>query len=101
MIFDLFFSCLAAPFRVRFRLRLRLRARLFPSFKVKDIKFASPGSLNPWVAAGGREAIRIKIELVHFQFPEGSFSVRFILNDEGFRKNAHDRPNESKFRDRQ
>ena len=56
---DLFFSCLAAPFRVRFRLRIRLRARLFQSFKVKDIKFASPGSLNPWVAAGGREAIRI------------------------------------------
>ncbi len=57
--FLLVFSYLAAPFRVRFRLRARLRALLFPSFKVKHIKLESPGSLNPCVAAGGREAIRI------------------------------------------
>ena len=40
--FLLVFSYLAAPFRVRFRLRARVRALLFPSFKVKDIKFESP-----------------------------------------------------------
>ena len=52
-------SCFAAPFRLRVRLRARLRALLFATFKVKDIKVESPGSLNPWVAAGGREAIII------------------------------------------
>ena len=31
----------------------------FGNLQVEKIKVESPGSLNPWVAAGGREAIRI------------------------------------------
>ncbi len=57
----MFFLIFAAPFRVRFCLRDRLRALLFATFKVKDIKVQSPGSLNAWVAAEGREAIRINL----------------------------------------
>ena len=45
-----------------FRLRARLRALLFAIFTVKHMRVESPGSLNPWVAAGGGEVIRIKVE---------------------------------------
>ena len=34
-------------------------APLFCNLQVENIKVESPGCLNPWVAAGGREAIRI------------------------------------------
>ena len=55
-------TCLFSCFLLRFLcvfLFVLIFAPVFPSFKVKDIKFENPGSLNPWVAAGGREAIRI------------------------------------------
>ena len=35
------------------------RALASATCKLKQLKVESPGSLKPWVAAGGREAIRI------------------------------------------
>ena len=57
-VFTRFSSCFTAQFGLPVRLRARLRA-LFGNLQVEKIKVESPGSLNPWVAAGGREAIRI------------------------------------------
>ena len=54
-----FSSCFTEPFGLPVRLRARLRALCFCKLQVEKIKVESPGSLNPWVAAGGREAIRI------------------------------------------
>ena len=54
-----FSCCFTAPFYLHSRLRARLRALLLATFKVTKIKVESPGALNPWVAAGGREAISI------------------------------------------
>ena len=56
LIFDQCLSCVAARV-VRFRLRVRLR---FGFCKLK-MKVGSPRSLKPWLAAGGREAIKMTI----------------------------------------
>ena len=44
---------------VRFRLRARVRSWCLAMFEAFILKFGSPRFLKPWVAAGGREAIRI------------------------------------------
>ena len=66
MLFSTWFSsCFTEPFGLLVRLRARLRALFFANFKWKKIKVESPGSLNPWVAAGGREAIRISWKFIN------------------------------------
>ena len=44
---------------IPFRLRARVRSWFFEGFEALSLKIGSPQSLKPWVAAGGREAIRI------------------------------------------
>ena len=62
MLFSTWFSsCFTETFGLPVRLRARLRALFFCKLQVEKIKVESPGSLNPWVAAGDREAIRIEI----------------------------------------
>ena len=47
---------------LRVRVRARARSLFFEGFEAFILKNGSPRSLKPWVAAGGREAIRIVYE---------------------------------------
>ena len=44
---------------IPFRWRARVRSLFLEGFEALNWKIGSPRSLKPWVAAGGREAIRI------------------------------------------
>ena len=46
---------------IPFRWRARVRSLFLEGFEALSWKIGSPRSLKPWVAAGGREAIRIVI----------------------------------------
>ena len=58
--FDPRFSFVPCHVILRFRLRARVRSLFFEGFEALILKVGSPRSLKPWVAAGGREAIRIR-----------------------------------------
>ena len=55
-----YFSFAPCHVLIPFRLRARVRSWFFEGFEALILKIGSPRSLKPWVAAGGREAIRIQ-----------------------------------------